>query len=395
MSSATCTSPQTGTGGPWEIYEKKAREDWKVYTMKSNVGLEDVPVSASYPAGRSSKCTMLGGGGLSEEGSTEVSCPALEDAMSQMVGEVQDAVVDSEEELRRLATECEAANTETSKEEISFVMQGEHGNAALAKSTAKFNSGEEKERLATEEHGALSVQQQDIEVRCAEDLKHFEDHLCAIRQMRVEVLTLLDEDTDVQDCAVGEWLEEPCSKDCDGGEQRMSREVMAEPSANGVACPPLELMRPCNDFPCPKDCEVEAWSEWSACSKACGQGIRQRMRSARIDAVGGGEPCPNLEEEELCNAEPCDLDCAYTVWSEPTSCSQRCGGGFQIQTRAVLREAVGTGMPCAKSNTPERSKATLCNEQACEEGLQCTSELDLVILMDASGSVTSAEFDAP
>merc|ERR1719387_1977276 len=165
MSSATCTSPQTGTGGPWEIYEKKAREDWQVYTRKSNVGLEDAPVSATYPAGRSSKCTMLGGGGLSEEGSTEVSCPALEDAMSQMVGEVQDAVVDSEEELRRLATECEAANTETSKEEISFVMQGEHGNAALAHSTAEFNSAGEQERLAVEEHEALIAQQQDVEAR--------------------------------------------------------------------------------------------------------------------------------------------------------------------------------------------------------------------------------------
>ena len=81
---------------------------------------------------------------------------------------------------------------------------------------------------------------------------------------------ILDEDADVQDCAVGEWLEEPCTEECGGGEQKLSRDVIAEPSANGAPCPPLELRRPCNDVPCPKDCQVDVWSEWSQCSKACG-----------------------------------------------------------------------------------------------------------------------------
>merc|ERR1719353_523060 len=58
--SETCNSP-TSVGSVWTPYEHISREDWKVYTRKPNTGLEDVPVSASYPAGRSSKCTMLGG----------------------------------------------------------------------------------------------------------------------------------------------------------------------------------------------------------------------------------------------------------------------------------------------------------------------------------------------
>jgi len=391
--SETCIAPETHTNGPWAVYEYKGREAWTIYTRKSNVGLENVPVSASYPAGRSSRCT-LGGGGLAQDGSTEVSCPALEDAMSQMVGDVEDAVLAAEEELRRLEKECAVANTETEKEEISFVMQGEHGNAALAHSTAAFNAGEEHERLATEELRALTARQQDVEARCDEDLKHFEDHLCAIRQMRLEVLTLLDEDADVQDCAVGEWLEEPCTEECGGGEQKLSRDVIAEPSANGAPCPPLELRRPCNDVPCPKDCQVDVWSEWSQCSKACGQGVRQRVRSALVEPQSGGEPCPNLEEGETCNAAPCDRDCEYTAWSEPSGCSQRCGGGWRVQTRAVFREAVGNGLPCAAEDAPERLKAQLCNEHACEEGLTCDAERDLVFLLDASGSVSSEEFDS-
>ncbi|TRY88052.1 hypothetical protein DNTS_000037 [Danionella cerebrum] len=56
----------------------------------------------------------------------------------------------------------------------------------------------------------------------------------------------------------------------------------------------------------PRDCEVSDWSEWSACSKTCrssdpSPGFRRRSRNLIRTPIGGGEPCPALQEMENCN----------------------------------------------------------------------------------------------
>ncbi|MEE6489104.1 hypothetical protein FKM82_015489 [Ascaphus truei] len=56
----------------------------------------------------------------------------------------------------------------------------------------------------------------------------------------------------------------------------------------------------------PKDCEVIQWSAWSLCSKTCRSGdmvpgFRSRSRDVKHIPLGGGRPCPELEEKEACN----------------------------------------------------------------------------------------------
>uniref|UniRef100_A0A8C1Y6H1 Thrombospondin, type I, domain containing 7Bb n=1 Tax=Cyprinus carpio TaxID=7962 RepID=A0A8C1Y6H1_CYPCA len=56
----------------------------------------------------------------------------------------------------------------------------------------------------------------------------------------------------------------------------------------------------------PRDCKVSDWSQWSPCSKTCrtsdqSPGFRIRSRSLERAAIGGGEPCPALEEKANCN----------------------------------------------------------------------------------------------
>uniref|UniRef100_A0A672KE66 Thrombospondin type-1 domain-containing protein 7B-like n=1 Tax=Sinocyclocheilus grahami TaxID=75366 RepID=A0A672KE66_SINGR len=56
----------------------------------------------------------------------------------------------------------------------------------------------------------------------------------------------------------------------------------------------------------PRDCKVSDWSQWSPCSKTCrtsdqSPGFRIRSRSLQRAAIGGGEPCPALEEKANCN----------------------------------------------------------------------------------------------
>ncbi|KAK2874094.1 hypothetical protein Q8A67_021247 [Cirrhinus molitorella] len=56
----------------------------------------------------------------------------------------------------------------------------------------------------------------------------------------------------------------------------------------------------------PRDCKVSDWSQWSLCSKTCqtsdqSPGFRIRSRSLKRTAIGGGEPCPALEDKANCN----------------------------------------------------------------------------------------------
>ncbi len=56
----------------------------------------------------------------------------------------------------------------------------------------------------------------------------------------------------------------------------------------------------------PRDCKVSDWSQWSPCSKTCrtsdqSPGFRIRSRSLERAVIGGGEPCPALEEKANCN----------------------------------------------------------------------------------------------
>merc|ERR1712066_647832 len=56
-----------------------------------------------------------------------------------------------------------------------------------------------------------------------------------------------------QDCVVSKWDPEECSKECDEGEQKLSRSVLTHPDG-GAKCLPLAALRSCNNHPCPVDC---------------------------------------------------------------------------------------------------------------------------------------------
>ena len=58
-------------------------------------------------------------------------------------------------------------------------------------------------------------------------------------------------------------------------------------------------------IPCPSDCKLSEWSNWSRCSKSCGSGVKVRSKWLREKPYNGGRPCPKLDhvnqvsEEEI------------------------------------------------------------------------------------------------
>ncbi|XP_030267680.1 thrombospondin type-1 domain-containing protein 7A [Sparus aurata] len=98
-------------------------------------------------------------------------------------------------------------------------------------------------------------------------------------------------------------------------------------------------------IPCPSDCKLSEWSNWSRCSKSCGSGVKVRSKWLREKPYNGGRPCPKLDhvnQAQVYEVVPCLSNCGQYVWvAEPWSVwrvsnvdlRDNCGEG--VQTRKV------------------------------------------------------------
>jgi hypothetical protein len=162
-------------------------------------------------------------------------------------------------------------------------------------------------------------------------------------------------------CEVSDWGEwGMCSAECGGGTQTRSRTITTEPANGGQPCPTLGEQRACNTDPCPVDCQVSEWSDWSACSAECGEGTQTRTRTITTEPENGGEACPWLDEQRPCNPDPCPVDCQVSEWSDWSVCSVECGGGTQSRSRSVTAEPENGGAAC-----PALEEQRDCNTDPC------------------------------
>jgi hypothetical protein len=126
----------------------------------------------------------------------------------------------------------------------------------------------------------------------------------------------------------------------------------------------------------PTDCEFEEWEEWGGCSKTCDGGTQQRVRNVKKDATFAGEGCVGeLKELRACHQEFCnklqeeDVDCVWGVWSDWGGCSKTCGGGTHDRIRSVKTPAKNDGKACTTESSFEVAP---CRTEPCGESHFCT-----------------------
>jgi len=149
--------------------------------------------------------------------------------------------------------------------------------------------------------------------------------------------------------------------------------------------------RKCNQVKCPVDCRMSRWSSFSKCSRDCEGGVQGRTRSILTQPKNGGLSCNTAQESRACNTGSCDRNCRLKKWSKWSPCSVACGGGFQERWRRVLIPIRGNGR-CPKPQSRYRYRIKKCNTMDCNGDEICVAKQDLVMAIDASGSLREAGF---
>merc|ERR1719472_728185 len=343
-----------------------------------NMTLETSPEPVSYnPDDLMEKCTVSG----------SPSCPMLRDALSQLTAEVRWARDQAAMSLHETETECKRLEEEYAVQNTEWEGVLEQSNVKFAEATGKLNTAEENMRQKVMEANDLLEQLGTHRKDCVKKIKEGAETICGIKSIRQELYQMQTYNPFIEDCEVGAWQPGECSVECGGGEMTMTREVVTPASNGGAECPIMIDKESCNMQPCPIDCVVGEWSDYGMCSAPCGGGIMSRVRQPLTDAEHGGEPCGDLSETQECNVFACDMPCELEpVWTEWSPCSKECDTGITVQTKGVMKPGGPQGQ-CWEWWEQERMQEAYCNDFPCPSDLVCTAQLDLLVLLDGSGSV--------
>jgi hypothetical protein len=105
----------------------------------------------------------------------------------------------------------------------------------------------------------------------------------------------------------------------------------------------------------------------------------------------GGKPCGDTSQTKSCNGQACEKDCELSPWTKWSSCSKDCDGGTKKRQKFIKEVAEGEGK-CPDAWSLKRLEYKACNQKRCkidlgDNHLECNKTLDIVLLIDGSGSL--------
>lgn len=327
-------------------------------------------------------------------------CQAMNDKFVLMQSEVMDKKQDLEDSINEHNTNCKTSQTNFQSQITNLEGRLKDQQAGLASATEQQNTADEQSRLETFELEKLDKEFRKGMHECKTNIDGSEQEKCSLEKLRLEVFNTGGAKVAppiITDCAVSSWSADDCDAKCGGGKQRLSRTITTQPDG-GAACPVLEMERSCNEDECPVDCKLARWSGWSSCSAPCGGGVKERSRIVEQTAMHGGVQCGATTETQACGTDACNEECKLGEWTDWGLCSQQCDGGVKQRQKPVAVAAVGNG-PCADSTHKTRQEFEECNNQACVKPtsfptFRCKAKLDVILLLDGSGSLRQRGWDA-
>jgi uncharacterized protein YegL len=120
--------------------------------------------------------------------------------------------------------------------------------------------------------------------------------------------------------------------------------------------------------------------------------VQSRTRPVKTKAKNGGKPCEGTSESRPCNSGSCDVNCKLGKWSKFSKCSAPCNTGYRERFKEVVTPVKGMGA-CPAFHNKNRYQLQKCNKQKCTYDEQCFAQMDLVIALDGSGSLTRKGFE--
>eukprot|EP00930_Biecheleria_cincta_P099272 TRINITY_DN90909_c0_g1_i1.p1 TRINITY_DN90909_c0_g1~~TRINITY_DN90909_c0_g1_i1.p1 ORF type:complete len:1250 (-),score=93.25 TRINITY_DN90909_c0_g1_i1:232-3981(-) len=164
------------------------------------------------------------------------------------------------------------------------------------------------------------------------------------------------------DCQVGDWEPwDPCSRSCGEGTTQRTREVTRQMSWGGAPCGKLREGKSCEVIACPRDCLWSTWSDWTSCSVSCGDnGTSVRNRAILQNSSSLGENCTgNASQESPCSRHPCPANCQISAWTDWSSCSVSCGSGGTSERSRNITPAQFGGTECTENSVFQKRSCDL------------------------------------